>query len=152
MKNKVQLFLYFNAEEIFSSACPFCRSSSQEARCLQPPDESNALLLSAVPFVTSQSSYCYTVWSLSSSVVSRTARTAGENGSQDATAPGPGPGQGPGPGTGTTNTASLAPNTDEKLETTGTTRTAAPPPSSPGSRRGVGTAELLQLHLLPTVT
>lgn len=89
-----------------------------------------------------------------SSVVCRTAITAGENASQAATAPGPDPGpdQGPGPGTGTTNTGSLAPNMAEKVETTETTRTAAPPPRSPGSTREADTTDRVTrlLHIVST--
>lgn len=90
------------------------------------------------------------------SVVSRTVITAAENTSQDATAlapgPSPDPGPGPGTGTGTTNTGSLAPNTGEKAETTVTTRTAAPPPRSPGSTREVDTTEQVTwlLHIIST--
>lgn len=78
-----------------------------------------------------------------SSVVSRTAITAGESASQGATALAPGPGRDPdpGPGTGTTNMASLAPNMEEKAVTTETTRTAAPPQRSPGSTKEVATTE-----------
>lgn len=85
-------------------------------------------------------------------MVSRTAITAGENANQDATALAPGPD--PDPGTGTTNTGSLATNSAEKVETTETTRTAAPPPRSPGSTRGVDTTEQVTwlLHIVSMST
>lgn len=75
---------------------------------------------------------------VSSSVVSRMAKTAGGNESQDASGPGPGPGPGPGTGTGngTANTGSLAPNMSERVESN---RTTAPPLRRTGT--GVDTAE-----------